>query len=126
MGGKGLIHETFNPGDRLFDEGDAGDRAYIIESGLVEIGKAVQGGETVVVTTLGKGEIVGEMALIDDQPRAATARVVRPTAVLVIERPDFQARLARSDPIIRRLLGIFTSRLRLQTRKTIEKATIIR
>lgn len=66
--GAAVTRETHSPGTVLFREGEAGEKAYYIEEGRVSI---VRGEETIAV--LGTGDIVGEMALIDDRPRTATA-----------------------------------------------------
>ena len=116
---------AFDPGDRLFSEGDAGDFAYIIGSGQVDISKKVDNDE-VVVAVLGKGEMVGEMALIDDQPRAASVRATEATVAIVIPREAFEQRLAKADPVLRRMLQILIRRLRAQTDTVVRKSTVIR
>ena len=126
MNATALKKQEFKPGDRIFREGEAGNHIYIIESGLVELAKGVAGDEHVVVANVGKGEMIGEMALIDNQPRSVTARVVEPTVVMVLERGEFEARLKRSDPVIARILKIFTQRLRSETRLRAERTTVIR
>ena len=65
---------------------------------------------------MGQGGIIGEMALIDNQPRAATATALNDTTVVVITNQDLQARLAKTDPVVLRLLNTFTQRLREQGR----------
>ena len=117
---------TLNAGERLFREGEAGDNAYIVESGQIEISKRVGDNEQSVVAVVGKGALIGEMALIDGKPRAATARVVKPTVLIVIERDDLEARMKRSDPVVSRLLKVFTVRLRSETGKVANMKTIVR
>lgn len=126
MSGGGLKRMAFRAGARIFREGDVGDKAYIVESGTVEISKEVAGGETVVITVVGKGAMIGDMALIDNQPRAATARVVEDAVLVVIERVDFEDRLGRSDPVVRRLLKILVERLRAQNVKLAQQTAIYR
>ncbi len=83
------------PGQTLFNENENADRAYIIESGHIEL--AVRGNE---LTTLSSGEIVGEMALVDDRARFALAAAGTDGAklysldkdqflMLIVENPDF-------------------------------------
>ena len=102
---------SLGPEQMVFREGDEGDRAYIVQEGLVEIFKNV-GDEEVVLGTVEKGGIFGEMALIDDQPRMASARAATATTVIVIARQNFQSKLAKCDPFIRGLLGIFVKNIR--------------
>lgn len=105
-------------GDVLFEEGEKASEAYLIATGYVEIFRKVGNGEQ-VLAKLGPGDIVGEMSLIDDQPRMASARVLDNTTLTVITREDLAGRLdklASSDKVLRRLIGVFVDRLRGQAR----------
>lgn len=78
-------------GEQLTLQGDPGDELYIVTQGFLEviIGAAAASQPRVVVN-LGTGQIVGEMALIDQGPRSATVRAIdEPTIVQVIQREDF-------------------------------------
>lgn len=104
---------TFEAGREVFHEGDAGDACYVIESGQVEVVKHDPAdGREIVLATVGRGKVIGEMALIDNQPRMATVRAVEDTVLLVVPREAFQGRLEKLDPVTRRLLDTFTERLR--------------
>ena len=102
---------TLAPGEVLFSEGDAGDRAYVVRSGRVEISRRF-GSAEVVIAIDGPGVIVGEMALIDDSPRSATVRALDPTELTVVPKEAFQFHLARTDPVIRLLLERFVTIIR--------------
>ena len=110
-----LERKTFQAGDRIFHQGDEANEAYLIESGQIEISR-VDNDQTTVVGLVGPGDILGEMALIDDSPRMGTARVVQLANVAVVPRSAFEIRLQKADPVIRRLLQIFVKRLRDQTK----------
>lgn len=102
----------------IFEEGDPGDIAYLIQSGSVEIVRKLGNGEE-ILATVGRGEIIGEMALIDRQPRMATARVVEEAELTVISAENMRARLKRlagSDKVLRRLIDVFVGRLRGEAR----------
>jgi hypothetical protein len=71
-------------GQTVFAEGDAGQTMYLIESGVVDIFLAARGKEP--IAQLGPGEFFGEMSLLDDQPRFASAVAREPTRLLKIER----------------------------------------
>ena len=71
-------------GHTVFAEGDAGQTMYIIESGVVDIVLAARGKEP--IAQLGPGEFFGEMSMLDDQPRFASAITREPTRLLKIER----------------------------------------
>lgn len=96
----------------IFAEGDYGEQAYVIQQGKVTIFKMDSEGEMVVLGTLGPGAIFGEMALIDDQPRMASARADDTTSVYIVSREMFQNKLENSDPFLRGLLNIFVRHIR--------------
>ncbi len=101
---------TFQSGDYIFKEGDSANNAYIIQSGSVEIVKS--GEEEVVLATIPEGGIFGEMALIDDKPRMAAARMKKGGTLIVVSRGTFEAKLKKTDPFIRMLLKIFVETIR--------------
>jgi CRP/FNR family cyclic AMP-dependent transcriptional regulator len=109
--GKILERKVFYAGQKIFKEGDRGDRAYLIQDGTVEIVK-----NGMPLATLSKGELFGEMALVDDQPRMASANAVTDVSVVVISRDVFREKLAKADPFIRGLLSIFVRNIRNLTR----------
>ena len=67
-----IYARSLKAGDTLFHEGEDGDNAYIVETGSIEISIEVAGAKR-TIATLGKDEIIGEMSLIADAPRSATA-----------------------------------------------------
>jgi EAL domain-containing protein (putative c-di-GMP-specific phosphodiesterase class I) len=90
-------------GEVLFREGDPPTTAFILEEGQVEI-RATQRGRQVVLAVLGPGAIVGEMAVIDEAPRTATAVALGPCRLIALDRSQIAERIAQSDPVIRALL----------------------
>ncbi|RAU21792.1 cAMP-binding protein [Paramagnetospirillum kuznetsovii] len=106
-----LERKVFYAGAKIFNEGDSGDRAYLIQDGQVEI---IKHGMT--IATIGKGELFGEMALVDDQPRMASAKALSDVSCIVISRDTFRDKLAKADPFIRGLLNIFVRNIRNLTR----------
>ena len=72
-------------GETLFNEGDAGDSAYVVETGELEIVKR-SGNRDVLLAVRGSGEVIGEMALIEEAPRMATVRARGKTRLLVIDQ----------------------------------------
>ncbi len=103
--------KTFPVGEYIFKEGTIGSRAFILEKGEIEIVKSVQGKE-MVLGKIAPGAIFGEMALIDDLPRMASARASLGSTVIVITRPMFQAKLEKTDPFIKGLLNILSDHVR--------------
>ncbi len=109
-----------NPGDIIFAEGDAGDAAYIVESGMVEISKSSGHGASLMLATIKAGELFGEMALIDSSPRMAAARAIGKTRVIVIPKAAFGKLLGKTDVVIRTILTTVMDRLRQQTQRNIK------
>ena len=108
------------PAERtVFDEGDAAQCAWFIETGSVEIVKQRQG-DRVLLGVLGPGEIFGELALIDDAPRMATATTLEPSVLVPIARAYLQIRLRKADPFIARLIGILVQNVRSITDRHVE------
>ncbi|MBL8492084.1 MAG: EAL domain-containing protein [Rhodocyclaceae bacterium] len=95
----------------VFEVGDPGDCAYVIEEGCVEI-LAGSGATRRRVAILGRGAMFGEVALLDGLPRTATARAVVPTTLVRIEREQVEGLIKRADPVIRYLLKLLLSRFR--------------
>lgn len=109
-----LDTRTFEPGEYVFHEGDTGEEAYFIQTGVVEILRR-SGDHEVVIAKPTCGSIIGEMALIDSKPRMASAKAVKKTVLKVIPAADLQARLKRlekHDPVMRMLVGMFVERMR--------------
>ncbi len=106
-----LERKVFYAGETVFKEGEQGERAYLIQEGQVQIIK-----NGITLATLGKGELFGEMALVDDQPRMATARASADAAVVIINRDTFREKLSKADPFLRGLLNIFVRNIRNLTR----------
>jgi hypothetical protein len=107
---------SYQAGEEIFKEGDPGDEAYMISSGEVEISIDTDDGPF-VLATLGRGEIFGEITLVDDQPRMATATALANTSLSAVPQEAFKKRLswlAEEDRLISRILEIFVTRLRQQ------------
>lgn len=100
-----------NAGDKIFNEGEAGNLAYILQDGEVEVFKEINGEEK-VLGTIGPGAIFGEMALIDSKPRMASARAVTACTIICVTRAMFDAKLSKADPFIRGLLNILADSVR--------------
>lgn len=101
----------FPQGATIFREGDNGNRAYIVQRGRVEFYKSVDR-EGLLLGSVGAGGIFGEMALIDDQPRMATAVVSEPAVCIVISEAHFQKKLAALDPFLAGVLRILVENIR--------------
>ena len=96
----------------VFREGEPGDVMFVIQTGRVRISKNVANGER-VLATLGPGEFFGEMAILNDKPRTATAVITEdgPAKVLVIDAKRFEQMIANNREITLRLIKKLASRL---------------
>lgn len=106
-----VYSKRYAAGDVIIRMGDRARHAYIIEQGRVEV-SAQAGSRKVVIAELGKGEIFGEMSVIDDAPRSATVTALEDTDVVVMQRSRFQRPLAAADPIMNMLLRVVLARFR--------------
>lgn len=98
-------------GTTLFHEGDHGSEMYIIQSGKVKISKLIRGVEK-TLATLAKGEFFGEMAILNDKPRSATAVVIEPSDLLIIDRQTFESLIRGNVEIAVRFIKRLADRLR--------------
>ncbi len=105
----------------IFKEGATGDAFYFIVSGSVRISTMVPGVGEEALTILREGEYFGEMALIDDAPRSASAIANDNTILLLIEKDNFRKLLAQETGIAYKLLWVFTKTLSARLRKTDEQ-----
>lgn len=101
----------FAANEFLFREGDSGDCAYIIETGLVEV-SIQKGDRKLVIATLGEGDLLGEMAIIDQLPRIATALALEDTDVIAIPLDYIHQKVDCSDPTVKFFLQIVMERYR--------------
>jgi predicted CoA-binding protein/signal transduction histidine kinase len=98
-------------GQELFAEGSPGDRAYIIESGELEIMK-MSGNRPVLLAVRKRGDVIGEIALLEDVPRTATARARTDSMLYAIHQEQFEQLLAASPTASRVMLNMALARWR--------------
>src|SRR5256886_1137605 len=103
---------TYKAGRNVFQEGDPGDGLYIIVEGKVQITCLVGQDQRRVLSRLGAGDFFGEMAVLDNQPRSATATAETDTQVYFILRDDLLKILARSPGVAVSLVKEFSLRMR--------------
>jgi EAL domain-containing protein (putative c-di-GMP-specific phosphodiesterase class I) len=103
--------EIFDSGQQIFKSGEDGDCAYLIEEGVVEI-LVLKQGEEHRIRLIGKGELFGEVSLIDYQPRTATVKAIERTVLVPIPRKLMEGLLEKCDPVLRHLLLVILERFR--------------
>lgn len=103
---------SFAAGHRIFNEGDPGDGVYVIQSGTVQISALVQGEQPRVLSQLGPGEIFGEMAVIEQCARSATATALTDVKLFLLPRQEMLPLLQRSPALAFNALQEISRRLR--------------
>lgn len=109
--GSSFKREMLEKQTTVFQVGDSGDAAYVIESGCVEV-LVGDAHEQRRLALLSEGAMFGEVALLDRQPRTATVRTLVPTTLIRIDRAHVEELLLRSDPVIQYLLQLLLKRFR--------------
>jgi CRP-like cAMP-binding protein len=108
---------TYRDGEPIFRQGEPGDEMYIIQDGRVEIVLEVEGGEVVPLATLERGDFFGEMAVLEGEPRTATARSKGGCRVLPLRGALFIEMLQRDPETTLRMMRKLCTRIReLQSR----------
>jgi signal transduction histidine kinase len=98
-------------GEQLFEEGKTGDLAYVIMDGQIEISK-LSDGANMLLAVRGAGELIGEMALLEEAPRMASAQAASECWLLSIGREQLEELLSSSPASARAMLRTVTGRLR--------------
>jgi CRP-like cAMP-binding protein len=102
---------TLAPGDCLLKEGEPGGHLYVLMSGAVDVEKADRG-DTLTVTRLGPGDVVGEISLLTRRPATATVRARGKTLALALARDDFNAIVGGFPEVLAHLYQLAVTRER--------------
>ena len=117
-----FITQDYKEGDTLFEQGDTGDYIYIIINGSVEVRKECKG-KTECIAKVSSGDILGEMAVLTDEPRCASGVAVEPTRVIMVRDRTLRLALLNNDlPILKPL----TSQLILRFKEAQQQADYYR
>ena len=117
--------ETHKLGEVLFSEGDTGDRFYLILDGAVRIGRQIAGMGEEALAILRGGDCFGEMALIDDAPRSADARVHETCRLFVIKKDDIEDLMFVDRTLAYEMLWNMVRILAKRLRETDDKLTFL-
>lgn len=113
-------------GTRIFQQGDPGDRMYVIIDGRVRISREVSGIGEEAIAILGPGSVFGEMALLDEAPRSADARVhEQPCRLLAIPKDAFEDLLFLHKDLAYEVLWSIVRMLTQRLRETNDKLTFL-
>ena len=108
--------QTYPKDCLLFAEGEKGNNLYIIQSGSIKITKIVNNQE-IVLAVLGKSDIFGEMAMLDDKPRAATAEVYEQCTLLAVNKDNFSKLIQDQPDMVVKLTILMAERIWLLYRQ---------
>lgn len=103
---------SFGPGEFIFWDGDAPNWFYVIAQGRVKVLKHSSAGKEVVIAFLEPGEILGEVAVFQNEPYPASVQALEKTSVLEIRREDFVSFYARRPEVALRISSVLGGRLR--------------
>jgi CRP/FNR family transcriptional regulator, cyclic AMP receptor protein len=112
------------PGSMVFQEGEPGDYMGLLVGGRVVIRKEAEGVKEAVISIEGQGRSIGEMALIDREPRSASCKVLESATLLILTRKEFE-RLGMQHPgialkLLMRISRLISRRLRLTSGQLVE------
>jgi len=110
---KGGIYsrKSFSEGTIFVHEGAFANEAYLIQSGRVRVFTKADG-KDVDLAELGPGNIIGEIALIMDEPRTASVQALEDVNAVVVTRHDFETMMKKTDPTVQSVLRLLSQRLK--------------
>ena len=115
--------KSFAPGEYLCREGDLSDCAYLIQSGTVSILKTNTDGEDVFLTQLGGEEYIGEMGLIENRPRSASAKAITEVTAQRLFKREFLSHISNDETAAFKLLYRLSERLHLLSEEYVSSAS---
>ncbi|MBI9088544.1 MAG: cyclic nucleotide-binding domain-containing protein [Desulfobacterium sp.] len=115
-----VSEETFKKGTTLFKEGMRGGVMYIVKSGEIEIFQKARPSE-ISLAKLKAGSFVGEMSMIDDEPRSASARISANAVLLIITKASFREIITKNAESGNKILLSFLKMLSTRLRDTNKK-----
>lgn len=115
------VSRNYARGETIFQQGDPGDALFVVVTGRVKISTRTGEGTEVFFDVLQTNDAFGEIALIDNQPRTASAIALEESQLLVVSRPHFMQLLEKDPTVSIHLLKLFCQRIRA-TSQLVEEA----
>jgi CRP/FNR family transcriptional regulator, cyclic AMP receptor protein len=106
-----VLGRMYRPGEIIVHQGEVGNCMYVVQDGDVEVLKEENGIQT-VVNTMRKGDIFGEMAIIERTVRSSTVRASSPARVLTVDKKTFLRRVQEDPSLALSVLKIMSQRIR--------------
>ncbi len=107
-----LVKQTLTKGSSIFEKGSTGRNLYIVDSGVIRICMYSESGQEVAITAYGRGQCIGELALLDGKPRSASAVAEVDSTLYSLHRDDFRRVLAANSHVALKLLAVLSQRIR--------------
>lgn len=107
----------------LFRQGDQGDALYVVTHGRVKMAITDQFGREKVLAFLGEGQVFGEMALLTDAPRSATAVATTDLKVLQLRKDDFDVLMSNSVDLMKEMLRVLSERQAATNQRVSQEAS---
>ena len=106
-----ILERRYVPkGTLIVREGESGNSAFLVQSGLVKVYVAHED-RHIELAQMGPGQIFGEMALVFDEKRSATVEAIEDTNLIVITRQTLEDKLRKSDPTVRAIVPMLMKRI---------------
>lgn len=115
-----MTWKTFQDGEAIFREGETSEAAFLIVSGEVDVVKGRDSSHARTIATIGAGEYVGEMGVVESKPRSASAVAKGPTVVAPVAREEFMDLIRQSPEEALGLISVLFERLRAASDKLAE------
>ena len=112
----GALGKLYRDGEVIVRQGEPGRAMYVIQEGTVDI-IVERDGREVLLRTAGAGEIVGEMAIVDQEVRSATVRVKGEARILTVDKKTFLRRITEDPSLAFRVVEIMSRRIRELSRE---------
>ena len=107
----GALGKVYRDGEPIVRQGELGDCMFVIQQGTVEVLRE-EAGRTFRLTELGPGEIFGEMALCEKEPRSATVRAIGEVRALTVDKRTFLKRVQEDPSLAFQVLRAMSGRIR--------------
>ena len=106
------LTRRYQAGEVIFREGDGGDTCYIVRSGIARAARQHSDGRSITLSHFDTGDIFGELAMFDEEPRSATVDVIEEVELMAIPGRDMQRLLREHPEIAVKLIAALAQRLR--------------
>lgn len=121
--GQMMEQASYPPGHVIFEEGEPGDRMYVVCSGQVELATTDKLGQKLVLTTVTRGDLFGELSLLDHGARTAQATVLEDAELLALDRATLVDFIRRRPEAALDMMAVMGGRMRATTTRLRQMAT---